>query len=251
MTEVDLGMTALWSLAPLSVLIGVAALIVFRHASDQAAIRRSKSLVFAHLLEFRLFMDEPRLILRAQRDLIVANGRLLKHLMRPVLILVVPMALLLAEIDAFYSRAPLPLRQPAIVTLQVKDAAMPAPSLTVPAGIILETQAVRVVNERQISWRIRPTEPSSGVLQFVSAGNVLTKTISAGSGIRYISQTRFGSFAKFLLHPTEWPFSEAAIEWVEVRYPSAVILRVHWLVWFFGISTLSALVLRRRFRVSF
>ena len=244
-------MTALWSLVPISVLIGIAALIVFHHASDQAAIRRSTSLVFAHLLEFWLFMDEPRLILRAQRDLIVANGRLLKHLMRPVLILLVPMALLLAEMDAFYSRAPLPLRQAAIVTLQVKDAAMPAPSLTVPAGITLETPAVRVVNERQISWRIRPTESSSGVLRFVRAGNVLTKTISAGSSIRYISQTRFGSFANFWLHPTEWPFSEAAIEWVEVRYPSAVILRMHWLVWFFGISTLSALVLRRRFRVSF
>lgn len=251
MTEVDLGMTALWSLVPLSILVGIAALAVFRYASDQAAIRRSKGLVFAHLLEFRLFMDEPRLILRAQRDLIVANGRLLKHLMRPVLILLVPMALLLAVMDAFYSRAPLPLRQAAIVTIQVTDPAAPAPSLTVPAGITLETPAVRIVNERQISWRIRPVEPSSGALRFVSAGNILTKTISAGSGIRYISQTRFGSFSNFLLHPTEWPFSAAAIEWVEVRYPSAVILRVHWLVWFFGVSMLSALLLRRRFRVSF
>jgi len=250
-TEVDLGMTALWSLAPLSILTGVAVLIVFRHASDQAAIRRSKSLVFAHLLEFRLFMDEPRLILRAQRDLIVANGRLLKHLMRPVVILLVPMALVLAEMDAFYSRAPLPLRQPAIVTLQVKDTVMPAPSLTVPAGITVETPAVRVLNERQISWRIRPTEASSGVLRFGSAGKVLTKTISAGGGIRYISQTRFGSVGNFLLHPTEWPFSDAGPAWVEVRYPNAVILRLHWLVWFFVISMLSALVLRRRFRVSF
>jgi hypothetical protein len=250
-TEVDLGMTALLSLVPLSILVGVAALLVFRRFSDQAAIRRSKSLVFAHLLEFRLFMDEPGLILRAQRDLIVANGRLLKYLMRPVLILVVPMALLLAEMDAFYSRAPLPLRQAAIVTVQMKDAAMPVPLLMAPADITIETPAVRIVNERQISWRIRPTEPSSGVLRLVSAGNALTKTISAGRGIRYISQTRFGSFANFLLHPTEWPFSHAAIEWVEVRYPSAVILRVHWLVWFFGISMLSALVLRRRFQVSF
>ena len=251
MTEVDLGMTALWSLLPLSILVGIAALFVFGRFSDQAAIRRAKSLVLAHLLEFRLFMDEPRLILRAQRDLIVANGRLLKHLIRPVLIILVPMVLLVAAMDSFYSRAPLPLRKPAIVTLQMKDAALPAPSLIVPAGVVLETSAVRIVNERQISWRIRPTEPSTGALRFVREGNVLTKSIAAGSGIQYISQKRFGSFAHFLLQPTEWPFSDAGAEWVEVRYPGAVILHMHWLVWFFGISTLSALVLKRRFRVSF
>src|SRR4029077_7273500 len=55
-TEIDLGMPALASLVPISILTGIGTLLVFRSASDQAAVRRAKSLVTAHLLEFRLFM---------------------------------------------------------------------------------------------------------------------------------------------------------------------------------------------------
>ncbi|HXI40945.1 MAG TPA: hypothetical protein VNH83_13260, partial [Bryobacteraceae bacterium] len=80
-------MPALASLVPISILAGIGMLLVFRHTSDQSAVRRAKSLVTAHLLEFRLFMDEPRMILKAQRDLIVANGRFLKMMLRPVLVL--------------------------------------------------------------------------------------------------------------------------------------------------------------------
>ena len=75
MSRIDLGIEPLVSLIPVSILAGIGMLVVFRHASDQAAIRRSKNLVAAHLLEFRLFMDEPRLVLRAQRDLIVGYAR--------------------------------------------------------------------------------------------------------------------------------------------------------------------------------
>jgi hypothetical protein len=36
-----------------------------------------------------------------------------------------------------------------------------------------------------------------------------------------------------------------------VRYPDAVVLRLHWLIWFFGVSGITALALRRRFRAAF
>jgi len=98
-TEIDLGMPALASLVPISILSGIGMLLVFRRTSDQAAVRLAKSLVTAHLLEFRLFMDEPRLILKAQRDLIVANARFLKLMLRPLLVLALPMALLLAAME--------------------------------------------------------------------------------------------------------------------------------------------------------
>ena len=64
MSTIDLGMPAFASLVPVSILAGIGILLVFRHASDQAAVRRAKSIAQAHLLEFRLFMDEPRLLLR-------------------------------------------------------------------------------------------------------------------------------------------------------------------------------------------
>ncbi|HZU28359.1 MAG TPA: hypothetical protein VFA04_22720, partial [Bryobacteraceae bacterium] len=52
-----------------------------------------------------------------------------------------------------------------------------------------------------------------------------------------------GSAPAFLIHPTEIPDSHA--QWIEVRYPAATILGLHWLVWFLIITTLGGLLLRR------
>lgn len=249
MTEIDLGMPALASLIPISILTGIGILLVFRHTSDQSAIRRAKGVATAHLLEFRLFMEEPRLILRAERDLIVANARFLKLMLRPVLVLTLPTALLLAALEAFYGHAPLPVGEPAIVTAQLKQDGAPL-LLRAPAGIAVETPAVHVPAERQVSWRIRPLHSTTAELQIVRQDRAFSKSISAGSGVHYLSERR-GSLASLLLRPTERPLSDAEIEWIEVRYPAAAILHLHWLIWFFAISALTALALRRKFRAAF
>jgi len=247
---IDLGATALAGLVPVSVLAGIAMLLVFRHASDAAEVRRAKNLLIAHLLELRLFMDEPALIFKAQRRLLAANLRFLKLMLRPALVLLVPMAFLLAELDAFYARAPLRIGRPAIVTAQFEDTMRPL-ELRAPGGFAVETPPVRILAERQVSWRIRPLGAASGVLRISDGSRTVTKTISSGSGVRYLSERRSGSTLHFLLHPTEIPYTDVPLDWIEVRYPAAEILHFHWLLWFFAISAITALLLKRRFRAVF
>jgi hypothetical protein len=250
-TLVDLGMAAFATLLPVSVLTGIAVLLVFRRASDPAAVRRAKNQATAHLLEFRLFMDEPRLILRAQRDLVVANLRFMKLMLRPVLVLLLPMALLLVEMDAFYGHVPLAAGQPAIVTahLEGDPSAIPL-ELEAPSGIAVESPGVRIPAAREVSWRIRPWGAASGSLQLHSGDRVLTKTVASGRGVRYLSERR-ASLAGFIWHPTEPPITGSAIDWIEVRYPPAQIFHLHWLVWFFAVSGITALLLRRKLRAVF
>ena len=249
MSTIDLGMPAFASLVPVSILAGIGILLVFRHASDQAAVRRAKSIAQAHLLEFRLFMDEPRLILRAQRDLIVANARFLKLMLRPVVVLALPMGLLLAVMEAFYGHAPLRVGQPAIVTAQVRDAATLL-ALKASPDVAIETPPVRVPADRQVCWRIKPLRAATTELEIVHDGRTFRKSVSAGVGVQFLSERR-GSFASLFLRPTEPPLSGSEIEWIEVRYPDAVVLHLHWLIWFFGISGITALALRRKFRAAF
>ena len=249
MSAIDLGMPAFASLVPVSILAGIGMLLVFRHASDQAAVRRAKSIAQAHLLEFRLFMDEPRLILRAQRDLIVANARFLKLMLRPVVVLALPMGLLLAVLEAFYGHAPLRVGQPAILTVQLRDAAALL-SLKASPDVAIETPPVHVPAERRVCWRIKPLRATTTELEIVHDGRTFRKNVSAGAGVHFLSERR-GSPASLFLRPTEPPLSDGEIEWIEVRYPDAVVLRLHWLIWFFGISAITALALRRRFRAAF
>ena len=249
MTRIDLGMPALATLIPIGILAGIGMLLVFRHTSDQAAVRRAKSLVAAHLLEFRLFMDEPWLVLRAQRDLVRANLHFMKLMLRPAAVLTVPMALLLVWMDAFYGHAPLPVGQPAIVTAEFKHMG-DLPILKAPADIAVETPGVRVPAELQVSWRIRPLRATTATLTLAYADRSISKSVSAGTGLQYLSERR-GSLAALFLHPTERPILDSEVGWIEVRYPGASILHLHWLIWFFAVSGIAALLLRRKFKAAF
>jgi hypothetical protein len=150
------------------------------------------------------------------------------------------------QMDAFYGRAPLRIEDPTLVTVQLKHvsgAAMPRVALKAPGAIAIETPAVRVVSEHQISWRIRPLEPISGDLVVIGPDRTETKTITAGLGIHYLSEWRVSSPAVFLLRPVELPLFDSALDWIEIKYPSATILGWHWLVWFLAISSATAIVI--------
>ena len=249
MTAIDLGLPALATLIPISVLAGIGILLVFRHTSDATAVRRAKGVAQAHLLEFRLFMDDPVLVLRAQGDLIVANLRFVKLMLRPFLWMLLPMGLLLAVLEAFYGHAPLRVGDASIISAQVSNADA-ALTLQAPAEMAVETPPVHVLAERQVSWRIRPLRAASTELQILHNGEAASKRVSSGAGIRFLSERR-GSLVSLLLYPTEPPLPGNEIEWIEIRYPHATILHLHWLIWFFGVSAITALALHRRFGAAF
>jgi len=247
--ETDLGFAALATLIPISVLAGIAILLVFRYTSDASAVRRAKGIAQAHLLEFRLFMDDPVLVLRAQRDLIVANVHFMRLMLRPFLWMLVPMGLLLAFLESFYGHAPIRPGESAIVTAGVRNAAAGL-TLQAPPEIAVETPAVHVLADKQISWRIRPLHAATTELQILDGSRAITKRVSAGNGIHFLSERR-GSVFSLFLYPTEPPLTGDDLQWIEIGYPPATVLHLHWLIWFFAISGVTALALRRRFGAAF
>ena len=121
MNEVDLGLVALIALCVASVACGLAMRWVLRACSDRTAIARTRGKIVARLLEFRLFGDEPWLVLRAQRDVARQSFHLIRLLLLPSAILTVPMLFLFAQFDAIFGRAPLIPGQPAVVTMHWKS----------------------------------------------------------------------------------------------------------------------------------
>jgi hypothetical protein len=229
---------------------------LFARTSNQAAIARTKRRVYAHLMELRLFADDPAMMWRAQRHLLTANLRYLGLMLVPALVIAAPMILLLVRLDAWYGRAPLPVGADAIVTLETHgalDPRGPAPRIEAPAGVAVETPAVRVVRERQVSWRIRALKPVSGELKFALPGGTVEKRIETGNGFRFVPGRRTHSAMAALWYPDEPRLAGSGVSWIDVQYPSAEVeflgLRWHWLVWFTIISMLTALLLKKRFRV--
>jgi len=147
----------------LSVLYGIAAVLIFRRLTDRFALRRSLNRVIAHVMELGLFLDSPALVFRAQRDLLKENLRLLRLIILPAAILALLFAILYQPMNAIYGRAPLPVGEPAVVTIPMQSE---IPRLEPPEGIALETPAVRVLHDHEISWRIRPVRPTGTDLKF-------------------------------------------------------------------------------------
>lgn len=113
------------SLAAIGIGVGLAFLLVLRKLSNQDAIRKIRRQIQACLYELRLFVDEPSLVWRAQVRLLALNVRYLALMLRPALVLAVPMLFLFAVLEPFYGKAPLAISEDSIVTIKLAHPAGP------------------------------------------------------------------------------------------------------------------------------
>jgi len=180
--------TAFVELCVVSAIYGVIATVVFRRFTDGGRLRGTINRILAHVMEFRLFLDEPRIILRAQRELVAENIRLMRQIALPCAVLAIPFAFLYGSLDRHFGHGPLRIGEPTVVTARGMTELKAAP------GIVVETPGVRVLRTGEISWRVRPVA------------------------------TVYGGFPKG----------------VEVHYPRALVLHLPWVIWFLGISALTA-----------
>ena len=239
----------------LSAAVGIGMLWVFRKTSNQKRMKDVKRKVYASLLELRVYADEPGVTWRAQKSLFGANLRYMGLALKPALWMIVPVGLLLIHLESFYGRAPLQVSQDALVTMGMSESWNPqaaAPKLAAPAEVEIDGPPVRVVDAREVSWRIRPRAECSGHLRFTVAGQAVTKTIEAGARPRYVPGKSVSSAIAAIWNPGE-TIDAPHVEWVEVRYPEASLrvfgFTMNWLVWFFFVSMAAALLLKGRFGV--
>jgi hypothetical protein len=248
-------MPRIWSLTAIAIASGIAMLLAFSRFSNQDRIRLAKRKIRAHLYEFRLFADEPALMFRAQKQLLVWNARYIGLMLRPTAVILLPMLALLVHLDAVYGHRALRAGERTIVDAEIVgvDLREVEPTLA-GAGVTVETAGVRIPKEHGVYWRIQANEGGGYVVLRV-AGESLAKNIQAGAGLRYLSERRVASLPAWLRYPAESRLPGGIVRKIQVNYPTADLrifgIGVHWMVWFFIISSITMLALRRRFRVIF
>ena len=159
-----------WTLFPLALLWGAVLARVSRRFWDAAGAWIAVNRMVAHVLEFRLFLDEPALVLRAQADLLRANGRLLRAIALPAAIAAIPFVLAYPGLDRWYGYGPLPIGKAAVVTVKSGTADL---ELRVPEGVVVESPAVRSIHTGESSWRVRPLRPFTGRFEAVREGRAI------------------------------------------------------------------------------
>jgi len=245
-------------LAALGIAFGIVLLLLLRKVSNQQSIGNLRRQLQACLYELRLFIDEPAIVWRAQKRLLWLNAKYLALMLRPALILAIPMLFLFSLLEPFYGRAPLAISEASLVTVKLahlQGALVAAPILQAPPGIQVETPAVRMRGLDLICWRIRAREPGGGLLRVVFPTEIVTKKIASGTGHALLSTRRVQSWWQLFWYPTESPMPAGNVEWVEIDYPSRAFswlgLKLSWFVWVLIFSMATVLILKRPLRVVF
>ncbi len=240
-------------LAVLSAVIGLGMLWVVGKTSNQRAIGRTKKRMQAHLLEMRLYRDEPTILLRAQGLLILSNLRYIGHMLKPALFLALPMVVLYAHFDAVYGRRPLGVGEPVLVAVRTD---LPSAQLALKGSdeMAVDSLPVSSRNPRRVTWRIRAIRSGVGVLSLETPAGIVEKTAVSGSGTAYLSSTRTRSaWKRLFLNPGEPKFDAESVSSVEIAYPSRNIgiggWETHWAIWFLVISLATAFLCKRHFGV--
>jgi uncharacterized membrane protein (DUF106 family) len=272
------GWPPLVGIAVISLLTAIGMLMVFRATSDQARLAQVKRRIHAGLFEIRLFNDDLRAVLRAQADILRANLIYLRLSAAPMLWMIVPLVLLIAQLQFRYGYEPLEPGRPALVKVQLRTGsepqavperargvgpgvslvtadAGPPVALHASAGVRIEAGPLWIPSLRETTWRIVAETPGEHRLVVMAGEELVTKTVRADGGLPAVSPVRLErGFFNQVLYPAEPPLpSGGPVASITVMYPERALhvlgLGVHWLIVFFVLSIVFAFALRKRFGV--
>src|SRR5437868_101945 len=126
--------------------------------SNQKAISHARSQITAHLLATRLFRDNLSVTFRAQRMILWNALKLMGLSLRPLLIMLVPITLVIAQVGLRYEQAPFPPGTAARVKLTTalgKDCVPVSERLRLPDGVTQNASGpLRIPALRTVDWRV-------------------------------------------------------------------------------------------------
>jgi hypothetical protein len=240
------GVQPMWGLSAVSVLAGAIIAWLFARATDQRRIRELTTLIKAHLLEMWIFRDQMAVVARAQGRLLWATARYTACSARGLLVILVPVVLVMIQLQARYGYEPLRTGESSIVRIRLKE---PTPAdrmnveLSPSRGLSVETPALRIPQSREVCFRVKAVEPGEHELSVSLGGETVRKTVCVEEPGRTMSSMRASGLVDRVFHPAERALPPGPVESVEVRYRSGDIswwgMEFHWL-WAFCILSLAA-----------
>ncbi len=249
------------ALLAVSVLTGLAMLVVVRYTSNQGAVAAAKRGIYAALFEIRLFNDDLGAVFSALRRMLWQNLQYLRYSFVPFAWVALPLTLFVVQLDAFYGYEGLTVGESTLLTVRLQETTAPAAleagkySLEPSGGIRVETPAIVLPGAREVSWRIVPTAQGDFTLTPRVGQVALTKRVHVSNDVARRSQARVAPrLVDQFLYPSEPPVPDSGVTEIALAYtaPGLEVLgwRVHWMVLYVAVSMLTAFALAKRFGVT-
>jgi len=240
------------ALAVVSLISGALLIVIFRVTSDQARIRRTRQRFQAHILEIRIYADDPVQIVKAFGEALWDNLVHLRLMLVPLLVAGLVVAVIYVQLDARFGHSALVVGEATLVTVTYRagtDVMSDDLSLATDDGARVDAPPVRVPAERQVNWRVRVTRAGRPGLALGVEGAHCPFMVAASPGTGVVGVERSRSSIDRLVHPglPTLP-GHVPIDRITIRYPPAehglIAWRTHWLFAFALWSLVGALVSR-------
>jgi hypothetical protein len=230
--------------------------VTFRYASNQAAMRQVKNRIQAHVLEVRLFPDQLSVVMRAYGRVLRFTLAYLGYGLKPLLILLLPMAILWGQLDLRFSRTPLRPGDWLILKARMTEPlVLDSNSLRLPHGLTLTAPPVNIPALREVDWRIRADGYGDFSVAVVIAGQIFTKHVVVSNTLTRLPTERArAGVLEWLLNPGEKALpGNGPLQALEVNYaPRSIELgpfATEWWVFFLAASFVSGLILKIALRI--
>jgi uncharacterized membrane protein (DUF106 family) len=242
-----------------SFLTGLLMLIIFRYTSNQKGIKKVKNKIKAHLLELRLYKDNLGLSLKAQRNILIANLKYITHSFKPLLVMIVPVVLILIQMNFWFGYESLKPGQQTLLKVKLEEGYNPLQTNLIlePAPeIVIETPPLRIEEYGEITWRISSQEKGIHHINIIVAGQKIPKTIATDTKpLSKLSPIKHRKkFWDELFYPVESPITkDLPVKSIEVQYPAKYMnifgFNIHWLIAYFALSIIFGFSFKGVFKV--
>jgi hypothetical protein len=184
----------------------------------------------------------------------------MKHAVKPLLFLIIPVGLIILQMDAWYGQKPLRPGESTIFSISLADITpddIPTNvSLEADGGLTVETPVLSIKETGELNWRVRAKEVGIHEVKVEMAERVFHKNIIVANGkLTRISPVSVSAgLWKSIFNPgVKYLPKNSLFRKIEVHYPSRSIeflgLQIHWLILFFVFTTVIAFAFKNFFRV--
>jgi len=244
-----------------SVITGVVMLFIFGKTSNQKMIAAAKNKLWAYIMEMWLFRNDPRVMFSAIGSVARSNLTYLRHSLRPIVFLIVPVLIIMVQLGIRYAHTPLSAGEETIVSVQFADGVRPSEvdiELVAPEGARVVSAPLRIDATGEIEWRIAVDDGcGTDEILFHTPDGDVTKRIAGCGKDRIVTvgaiKARANTWNAFL-YPAEPPLPrDSIIETISIKYPARddllFGLNVHWLIIFFIVSVVAGFGLKGVFGI--
>lgn len=241
-----------WLISPLAIVIwislvvGLLMVLLFGWTSDQKKIKVAKDQLKAYLLAVRLYQDQLPVVLKTYWRIIRGTGRYVRLAFMPLLYVIIPITILIVQVDRYLGMKPVEPSQAFLVKVQTKSAdALNDVSLQLPPELQMSAAAVHIPAENEIVWRVVAQRDGAYDIQVGSGGQTYVKSVVVSPGVKRLSPVRFQDHVvdRWLTSGEEKLPQQSPIESIAVTYAPREIrfawIDWNWIVLFFVLSMIA------------